>query len=110
MAGEPKVGEVVDGMEVISVYTAEQAEADAVIMRVGHLDSGDMVYFTASLLAEGYRGDSDKVRELVRRGLEKLEQPNSDDMPHMRLRVVEPDKVWVVQEPGRLTFMKPEDY
>ena len=108
MAGVPNVGDVVDGWEVISVYTAEQAEADGVVVRVGYLNNGDVVYFTSSLLAEGY---SDKIRELVQRGLEKLAQPDNEDTPDMRLRVIEPNKVWVVQEPGwRLTFMKPADY
>ena len=110
-APHPKVGDMVDAWDVVSVYTAEQAEADGVLVKVGRLvESGDAVYFTANLLAQGYGDDEARRTELIQRGLPVLRQPSDEDTSDMRLRIVERDKTWVVQEHGKLTFMKPEDY
>ena len=98
-----------DDWPVISSYTTEQAEADGVIAKVGYLKSGEPVYFTTNLLAQGYE-DMQKRIELVHRGLELLKHPDPEDTEYMRLRVIERDRAWVIYEPGKLTYLRPEDY
>ena len=110
MAREPEVGDVIDGWEVISSYSTEQAVEDGVLRLIGYVEkSGDLVYFTTNLLRDGYENET-KRKELVYRGLELLQQPSEEDTQYMKLRVIEQGIVWVIQEQGKLTFMKPEDY
>lgn len=89
----------IDGWPVISVYTEEQAVEDGVLVPVGY--AGDLsVYFTGNLMAEGYT-DREKRTDLVKQGLDLLRQPDEEDTEYMRLRVIEVDKAWVIQEPGK---------
>ena len=81
---------------------------DGVLVFTGLVDK-DRVYFTHSLWNEGY-DDLTKRIELVNRGLGLLRQPDPKDGQSMKLRVIEQDKVWVIAEPGKLTYLKPEDY
>lgn len=104
-----EVPEDLEGWPVISSYTTEQAEADGVLARVGYLRSGEPVYFTTNLLARGYENREMRT-ELVNRGLELLRHPNPEDTEYMRLRVIEDRQAWVIYEPGKLTYLAPEDY
>lgn len=94
--------------EPIFTYTTEQAVEDGVLIPVGTVGP-HQVYFTAALFAEGHE-DKQKRVDLVNRGLELLRQPDPEDTRYMKLRVIEKDKVWVIAEPGKLTYLKPEDY
>jgi len=94
--------------EPIFSYTTEQAVEDGVLIHTGSVGP-HQVYFTAALLADGYE-ESQKRIDLVKRGLELLRQPDPEDSKYMKLRVIEKDKIWVIAEPGKLTYLKPEDY
>ncbi len=109
MVREPEVVDVNGRWEVISAYSTEQAVEDGVLRLVGYVEkSGDFVYFTTNLLKD-YQDEAER-RELVQRGLELLRQVSEEDTPCMKLRVIEKGEVWVIQEQGKLTFMKPRDY
>jgi hypothetical protein len=100
---------------VIFSYTTEQAVEDGVLVPVGMYHLGDSaeqwpVYFTATLMAEGYQEDAQKRADLVYRGIRLLMTPDPEDSPTMHLRVIEPDEAWVIAEPGKLTYLRPEDY
>mgnify|MGYP001584296622 CR=1 FL=1 len=105
---EPKEGDDTGGLPVIFSYTTEEAVADGVLIYVGDVGH-NKVYFTNGLLAQGYE-DADKRRELVNRGLELLRLPDHEDTPYMKLRVIEKDRIWTIAEPGKITYMEPEDY
>jgi len=92
----------------IFVYTTEDAVEDGVLVPVGSVGR-DKVYFTSNLFSEGYE-NLQKRTDAVNRGLELLRQPDREDTQYMKLRVIERDKMWVIAEPGKLTYMKPEDY
>ena len=95
--------------QVISVYTQAQAIEDGVLVLVGCCGK-EKVVFTSNLLYSGYEG-AEQRRELVLKGLELLKQSDPEDSPHMKLRVIEKDKLWLVWSAGEgLVFMKPEDY
>lgn len=93
---------------MISTYTTEQAVEDGVLVYVG--DAGkNKVYFTRALFDQGYE-DENKRTELVNHGLDLLKKPDEEDTEYMCLRVIEKDKIWVIAEPGKLTYMLPDDY
>jgi len=94
--------------EPIFTYTTDQAIEDGVLIHTGSVGP-HQVYFTRSLW-EGSYSDAQKQIDLVNRGLELLRRPDPEDSPYMKLRVIEKDKVWVIAEPGKLTYLKPEDY
>jgi len=94
--------------EIISIYTQDQAIEDGVLALVGHLGKQRIV-FTSNLLYNGYE-DSEKRIALIKKGLELLKKDDPEDSPHMRLRVIEKDKIWVIWNAEGFTFMKPEDY
>jgi hypothetical protein len=93
---------------VISQYTTEQAVEDGVLVHAGDLGN-DKVYFTRNLFDDGYE-DLMKRANLVARGLHLLRQPDKEDSPYMKLRVIEKDNIWVIYDAQGFTFMKPEDY
>ena len=93
---------------VIYSYTTEQGVEDGILIHTG--SAGEhRIYFTRTLWDEGY-DDLQKRVDLVKRGLDLLRQPDSEDTKYMKLRVIEKDKIWVIAEPGKLTYMKPDDY
>lgn len=94
--------------EPIFTYTTEQAVEDGVLVETGRVGR-HRVYFTRTLWEEGYE-DLERRTHLVRQGLELLRQPDPEDTNYMKLRVIEEDKIWVIAEPGKVTYMKPEDY
>ncbi len=94
--------------EIISIYTQDQAIEDGVLALVGYLGKQRIV-FTSNLLYDGYE-DSEKRIALIKKGLELLKKDDPEDSPHMRLRVIEKDKIWVIWNAEGFTFMKPEDY
>ena len=67
------------------------------------------VYFTRALWEDGYE-DQRKRIDLVTKGLLLLQQPEEEDTPYMRLRVIEHDEIWAIAEPDKITYMKPSDY
>jgi len=93
---------------IISSYTTEQAVEDGVLIHTGNVGP-HQVYFTHSLWEEGYSDLARRI-ELVNRGLDLLRQRDPEDSPYMKLRVIEQDKIWVIAERGKLTYLKPEDY
>jgi hypothetical protein len=98
----------INGWPVISTYTTEQAVEDGVLVYVG--DAGkSKVYFTRALFDQGFE-DKNKRTELVNRGLDLLRKPDNEDSEYMALRVIEKDKIWVIAEQGKLTYMLPDDY
>jgi hypothetical protein len=94
--------------QVIHSYTTEQAVEDGVLVEVGCVGP-HKVYFTRSLFDEGYE-DLRRRADLVNQGLRLLLRPDHEDTSYMRLRVIEKDRIWVIAEPGKLTYLKPEDY
>lgn len=97
-----------EDMEIISVYTQEQAIEDGILIPVGFCGK-QKVIFTSNLFADGYE-DADKRVALVRKGLEMLRGDDPEDTKYMRLRVIEKDRIWVIWNAEGFTFMKPEDY
>lgn len=95
---------------VLYSYTTEQAVEDGVLVYVGDVGP-HKVYFTATLMAEGYEDQARRIA-LVNKGLSLLRQPDPEDSPTMKLRVIEraDDPTWVIAEPGKLTYMKASDY
>lgn len=105
----PKEGDEIDGWTLVSRYTTEDAVRDGVIVPVGYIEPRrDVVFFTSNLLRD-YEDEAAR-RELIERGLRMLAQPDEEDSAYMRLRVLEKGEAWVIQEHGKYTFMKPEDY
>ena len=97
-----------DGWEVISRYTQEQAIEDGVLVKVG--SAGNLpVVFTSNLFYDRYEDKENRV-VLVERGLVSLQQIDKEDTDYMKLRVLEPGKIWVILNGDGITFMKPEDY
>jgi hypothetical protein len=94
--------------EIISIYTQDQAIEDGVLVLVGSLGEQRIV-FTSTLFYDGYEGKEERTA-LIMRGLELLKKDDHEDSPHMRLRVIEKDKIWVIWNAEGFTFMKPEDY
>jgi len=105
---EPKEGDEINGWPAIFSYTTEQAVSDGVLVYVGDVGR-HKVYFTNTLFSQGYE-DLDRRRELVEKGLDALRKPDLEDTEYMHLRVLEPDKIWTIAEPGKITYMMPEDY
>ena len=50
------------------------------------------------------------LRWITDTGMQKLSQPDPEDTPHMQLRVILKDQIWVILGGEGLTFMTPEDY
>jgi hypothetical protein len=95
--------------EVIFCYTQAQAIADGVLLVVGYYGK-EKIVFARSLFYAGY-ADVQRRQALIARGLELLKQPEPGDSAYMKLRVIEPDKLWVIWSAGEgYVFMKPEDY
>lgn len=93
---------------VIYSYTTEQAVEDGVLVHAGSVGQ-HQVYFTRTLWDAGYSDLQERI-DLVNRGIELLRQPDPEDSKYMKLRVIEKDKLWVIAEPGKLTYLKPDDY
>lgn len=89
-------------------YTTEEAVEDGVLVPVGSVGP-HKVYFTSNLFSEGY-DNLQRRTDAVNRGLALLREPDREDTQYMKLRVIEKDKMWVIAESGKLTYMKPEDY
>jgi hypothetical protein len=105
---EKKEIRTINGLPVISTYTTEQAVDDGVLVYVG--DAGrSKVYFTRGLFDQGFEEET-KRKELVNRGLDLLRKPDNEDSEYMALRVIEKDKIWVIAEQGKLTYLQPDDY
>jgi hypothetical protein len=94
---------------VISKYTARDAVADGVFVEVGSIGDNP-VYFTRNLFDSGGYEDKEKRVELVKMGIDLLNEPDSEDSDSMHLRVIEKGEIWVVYNGEGLTFLKPEDY
>lgn len=105
---EPKEGDTINGWPVIFSYTTKQAVEDGILVYVGEAGR-NKVYITSNLFERGGYEDEQKRREFVNRGLELLRKPDGEDTEYMRLRVIDGDK-WVIAEPGKITYMLPEDY
>jgi type I site-specific restriction endonuclease len=93
--------------EPIDVYTLEQALEDGILIKVGLLQPGNIpVIFTSNLFSEV----KDTYKEIIDKGLKMLSEKDGEDTEYMKLRVIEKNKIWVVANLERVTFMKPEDY
>ena len=107
---------IINGEEwpIISEYTMEQGIEDGILVEVGEVLEKDgikiRVVFTRALFEEG--GYENKARRiaLVRKGIELLMDPDSEDTDYMKLRVIEKGEIWVIHDGNGITFMKPEDY
>lgn len=95
-------------LHLFTNYTVEDAVRDGAFIHVGYADK-EPVYFTSNLFADGYE-DMQKRTELVKRGLEMLSRPDSEDTDYLWLRVVEKEKIWVARTGEGITYMRPEDY
>ena len=93
---------------VIFSYTTEQAVEDGILIHTGSVGE-HRIYFTRTLWDEGYE-DLQKRIDLVNQGIDLLRQPDPEDTRYMKLRVIEKDKIWVIAEFGKLTYLTPEDY
>ena len=92
--------------EPISVYTAQQALDDGILVKTGFLmPSKVSVIFTSNLFNEV----KNNYKQIINKGLELLKQSNKEDSEFMKLRVIQKD-IWVIANSEGVTFMKPEDY
>ena len=62
------------------------------------------------LMAEGYEDDPQKRSGLVHHGIRLPMKLNPEDSPTTHLRVIEQGEIWVIAEPGRLTYLEASDY
>ncbi len=93
--------------EPISVYTKEQAIEDGILVKVGYLSNLKLpVLFTTNLFNEV----KDHYNNIIKKGLEMLNQKDPEDSEHSRMRIVEKGQIWVIANSEGVTFMKPEDY
>jgi hypothetical protein len=92
--------------EPISVYTAQQALDDGILVKTGFLMPDKVsVIFTSNLFNEV----KNNYKQIINKGLELLKQSNKEDSEFMKLRVIQKD-IWVIANSEGVTFMKPEDY
>ncbi len=99
--------------DVISTDTLEQAVSDGILVRVGRCLSRKTeipVVFTSNLFDSGGYEDATKRISLVCLVLESLKKPDAADDGYRKLRVLIPDKIWVIEDGSSITFMRPEDY
>lgn len=104
-----------DGFSLlVSLYTARNAVEDGVLIPLQDYKAPESkpVYITRNLFAEGgYEQDPDALRRLVEVGLDLLKLPDvEDERSAIKLRVIEKDRKWVIEDGENVTFMKPEDY
>ncbi|MEI7961959.1 MAG: DUF6573 family protein [archaeon] len=93
--------------EPISVYTLAQALEDGILVKVGELSNLKIpVIFTSNL----FNDVKDHYNEIVKKGLEMLNQKDSEDSEYLRMRIIEKNKIWVIASSEGVTFMRPEDY
>lgn len=95
-------------MEEPGRCTEEEAVAGGVLIETG-VHAGRRVFFTVGLVADGYRAPEARAA-LIDRGLALLRQPDNEDTPSMKLRVIEIDEVWIIEDEHGLTLLRPEDY
>ena len=99
-----------DSFPLVYSYTRKQAIEDGILIPLGHIDGVQIVFTTNIYFDNGYDKDEPKRKELISRGITMLAQPDPEDTPHMKLRVIEKGKIWVIHDGDGITFMKPEDY
>lgn len=93
--------------EPISVYTLEQALEDGILIKVGELSNLKIpVVFTSNL----FNDVKNHYAEIVKKGLEMLNQKDEEDSEYSRMRIIEANRIWVIANNEGVTFMKPEDY
>jgi hypothetical protein len=93
--------------EVIYSYSLEDALEDGILVKTGFLSKSRVpVVFTSNLFHEV----KDHYKEIIDKGLKMLSEPDGEDTPWMKLRIIEKDRIWVVANSEAVTFMKPEDY
>jgi len=105
--------EVEEPFEVIFSYTAEQAEEDGILVRLPEYagSHGEPVYITRGLFDEGGYEDAEKRKRLVETGFDLLKMFDEEDkFSSRKLRVIEKDKIWVIEDGVAVTFLRPEDY
>ena len=95
---------------IISTYTQEEAIQDGILVQVGMLASGRPIVFTSHLFDSGGYHDLSRMLELIERGMSLLKMPDPEDSPHMKLRVIEEGRIWVIWNAEGITFLRPEDY
>ncbi|MEW6234948.1 MAG: hypothetical protein AB1656_06140 [Candidatus Omnitrophota bacterium] len=105
--------EVEEPLEVICSYSAEEAEADGILVRLPDYagSQGQPVYMTSNLFESGGYNDENKRKRLVESGFDLLKLPDEEDQySDRKLRVIEQDKIWVIEDGATVTFLRPEDY
>jgi hypothetical protein len=85
-------------------YTRQQAISDGIIVPIT-----ERMVFTTNLFSEGYE-DVDKRTRLIEQGLSLLAIPDSEDSETFKLRIIEQDQIWLIQNIEGLCFLKPDDY
>lgn len=101
--------------DVIFAYSQDEALEDGVLVLVGYAALGlgkktERVIFTRTLFEEGY-AEEEKRRRLLIRGFSLLLEPNPEDSPSMKLRVIEKGKIWIIWNEGEgFTLLTPSDY
>jgi hypothetical protein len=90
------------------VYTRHQAIEDGFLVSVTDI-AGRSIVFTANLFLDGYE-DTERRNRLIDRGLKLLKIPDVEDSEAMKLRVIEKNKIWVIQDTEGVCFLRPDDY
>lgn len=90
------------------VYTRKQAIEDGVLISVADI-AGQSIVFTANLFQDGYE-DTDRRNQLIERGMKLLEIPDEEDTDAMKMRVIEKNRIWVIQDGEGVCFLRPDDY
>ncbi len=83
-------------------YTRQQAISDGILVPLS-----ERMVFTANLF-EDYQ-DVDKRNQLISKGLRLLSIADPEDSNAMKLRVIEPNQIWVIMNWNGITFLKPDD-
>ena len=105
--------EVEEPPVLIFSYTAEQAETDGILVRLPEYvgPHGQPVYMTRGLFDEGGYEDEEKRRRLVEIGFDLLKMPDEEDkFSSRKLRVIEKNRIWIIEDGEATTFLRPDDY
>jgi hypothetical protein len=101
---------------VISVYSEKQAVEDGILFRVCNID-GKRIVFTCGIMASLTTRDASGIEKvdvlaikyIIRAGLLELRRVMGTDAEGIA-KLEHLGTIWAVEEPGKVTFMRPDEY
>ena len=101
---------------VISVYSEQQAIDDGILFRICNID-GKRIVFTCGILSTITKRDASGIEKvdvlaikyIIRAGLLELRRVMGTDAEGIA-KLEHLGTIWAVEEPGKVTFMRPDEY